>query len=223
MQKIMFNEKYGLTTAVLQRRKTKTRRSCKDRATNELILAADVESYRYYPEENLVEFLMQDGSIKVSVPPYKIGEVVAVAQSYKDAGIDPHFLIFQPVKGSNYFAEMEIEAMFTGGWNNKMFVRADLMPLKIQITDIKVERLQDISDEDVCKEGFRKEAINNGWGNAAWHWEAMLTYTNNLGRCKEIRSESPKEAFSFLIDKVSGIGTWERNPYVFAYSFELVK
>ena len=31
------------------------------------------------------------------------------------------------------------------------------------------------------------------------------------------------DAYEILIDKVSGKGTWERNPYVFVYDFELVK
>lgn len=30
-------------------------------------------------------------------------------------------------------------------------------------------------------------------------------------------------AFAALIDKVSGNGTWERNPWVFAYTFKLIK
>lgn len=30
---------------------------------------------------------------------------------------------------------------------------------------------------------------------------------------------TPKEAFAALIDKVSGKGTWEKNPLVFAYGF----
>lgn len=207
MQKIMFNKPYGLQHAVECGYKTMTRRPVGKRMT----------------EDDIRAYLKGYTELANKCAQYKIGEVVAVAQSYKDAGIDPHFLMFQPIKGSNYFAEMEIEAMFTGGWDNKMFVRADLMPLKIQITDIKVERLQDISDEDVYKEGFRKEAINNGWGNAAWHWEAMLTYMDSLGRYKQIRSENPKEAFSFLIDKLSGRGTWDRNDWQFAYTFKLVK
>ena len=66
------------------------------------------------------------------------------------------------------------------GWNNKMFVRADLMPHRIKITGIKLERLQDISEEDIYKEGFEKQSVNNGWGNAAWHWETMLTYMDDL-------------------------------------------
>ena len=47
MKKIMFNDRYGLTAAVLQGRKTMTRRICKEHATGQLILASDVESFRY--------------------------------------------------------------------------------------------------------------------------------------------------------------------------------
>ena len=33
---------------------------------------------------------------------------------------------------------------------------------------------------------------------------------------------APREAFACLIDKVSGKGTWESNPYVYAYEFNLM-
>jgi hypothetical protein len=32
-----------------------------------------------------------------------------------------------------------------------------------------------------------------------------------------------QEAFAALIDKINGYGTWESNPYVWAYDFELAK
>lgn len=215
----MFNDKFGLTNAVIERRKTNTRRLCKDKATNKLILASEVYSWRYYPEENIVEFVMTDDSVKVSVPPYKVGEVVAVAQSYKDAGIDPHFLMFQPIKGSTYFAEMEIEAMFTGGWNNKMFVRAELMPHQIRITDIKVERLQDISEEDCLKEGIQEyfPYIDRDPNDKV----RTFRYFKD-GKIRHCISPASK-CFAHLIDDISGKGTWDSNPYVFAYTFELIK
>ena len=34
---------------------------------------------------------------------------------------------------------------------------------------------------------------------------------------------TPQEAYAALIDKINGKGTWESNPYVWAYDFELVK
>ena len=39
-----------------------------------------------------------------------------------------------------------------------MFVKADLMPRHIEFTDRKVERLQDISDEDCLKEGIYEDS-----------------------------------------------------------------
>lgn len=203
MQKIMFNKPYGLQHAVECGYKTMTRRPVGKRMT----------------EDDIRAYLKGYTELANKCAQYKIGEVVAVAQSYKDAGIDPHFLMFQPIKGSTYFAEMEIEAMFTGGWNNKMFVRADLMPLKIQITDIKMERLQDISDEDCLKEGiyvsdtFTKYGIRNGYSPQC----------TKDPKEKKWWFGSPREAFAALIDKLSGKGTWNRNDWQFAYTFKLVK
>ena len=224
MKKIMFNDRYGLTQAVVDLIKTNTRRAEK---------SLDVLPLDYNPLLTEFQFEYKDGIIigqrffKGShvetyhlKPRYKIGEVVAVAQRYKDIN-----LTFIPHQDAPDFKKITQHARLWGnakamaGWTNKMFVRADLMPHRIRITDIKVERLQDITEDDVYKEGFSKESVNNGWGNAAWHWEAMLIYYDGLGRTREIRSRKPKEAFSFLIDSISGKGTWERNPWVFAYEF----
>lgn len=92
-----------------------------------------------------------------------------------------------------------------------MFVRADLMPHHIRITDIKIERLQDISDEDCLKEGiFKWDAGQKDIPFYSFHYADIPDYSN------------PCDAFAELIDKVSGKGTWESNPYVFVYEFELI-
>ena len=216
MKKIMFDNNYGLTQAVIELRKTNTRRVCKEFRTGGIIYAKDVESIGMYSDENLVEFIMKDGSVKVSVPGYKVGEVVAVAQSYKS--------IHETMMSGDY-GDCKYDAFRCAfvagkkGWDNKMFVRADLMPYRIKITDIKVERLQDISDEDCLKEGiyvsdtFTKYGIRNGYSPQC----------TKDPKEKKWWFDSPREAFAVLIDKVSGNGTWERNPWVFAYTFELVK
>ncbi len=128
------------------------------------------------------------------IPSYKVGEVVAVAQKYQD--------FRWPAPQRSDFQEI----LHSAGWNNKMFVLADLMPHQIRITGIKVERLQDISDEDCMKEGIRKMTFDT------FSFDSWKFFTHN-----------PREAFAALIAKVSGKGIWESNPYVFAYEFELVK
>lgn len=56
MKKIMFNDDVYLTGMVIVGLKTMTRRVCKEYATKQPILARDVDSYAYYPKENVVEF-----------------------------------------------------------------------------------------------------------------------------------------------------------------------
>lgn len=210
MRKIMFSDKFGLTQAVLAGRKTMTRRVISQIQDNDHV--------GVWPAPYVT--IVRDGHKKDIFPTYQVGEEVAVAQKYYDLRNCDAF--YECMHKDDPYMPLECIKDEKGAYN-KMFAKAAWMPNRIRITDIKVERLQDISDEDVLKEGFSLEYVNNGWGNAAYHREAMLLYEDDWGRTKEMRSEYPKEAFSFLIDAVSGRGTWESNPWVFVYEFELVR
>ena len=187
----MFNDAYGLTEAVLNGRKTmmrmiarfdETERPC--RKGRDKCLYCD-----HYDRENGCKWLLD-------YSPYKVGEVVAVAQSYKVIrnGGYPVDSRYDAFRAADFGNGKNGVLRGTAGDNNKMFVKADLMPHQIRITDIKVERLQIISDEDCLKEGVYFD-----------------------------ENRSAKAAFAALIDKISGKGTWNSNPYVFAYTFELIK
>lgn len=188
MKKIMFNDRYGLTQAVLDGHKTMTRRLI-NLCENDLhfMKISDRGEYLFCSKTAL------DGAF----PRYKVGEILAVAQSYYE------------LNKSGYVAPewLEHTCESSAGYKNKMFVRADLMPHRIRITNIKVERLQDISDEDCLKEGIYNWPDGDTWtyGNS-WHVFA-----------------TPQEAFAEMIDKVHCKGTWNINPYVFVYEFELMK
>ena len=219
MKKIMFNDRYGLTEAVLSGRKTMTRRiiSCPKTFKGEWV--AGFHIYRRQSDGTILEYpCMCDAEERdfdggQILPKYKVGEIVAIAQSYKNAGLDPQSIIEMPIKGSKMKGVLHCEALYSSGWTNKMFVRADLMPHQIQFNNCKFERLQDISDEDCIKEGI----IN--WNCRGKQYWGFFDNTKN----QFSRHTTPREAFAFLIDRVSGKGTWESNPYVFAYDFKLVK
>ena len=53
--------------------------------------------------------------------------------------------------------------------------------------------------------------------------ERKLGEIQQINGSKIYFKASPKESYAELIDKVSGKGTWESNPYVFVYDFNLVK
>lgn len=214
----MFNDECGLTQAVLDGRKTMTRRGCKYDRPNETydIVFPVFEPNDYDNDGNIVSPLNYAFGWKNdkgyftgwNIPKYKVGEAVAVAQCYKSLGMNPEIAL-DDKDGIGFYTKTK----FAPGWKNKMFVRADLMPHHIRITDIKVERLQNISDEDCLKEGIYKGQC----GSADTHFMDVYYYKGDIQPyC------TPRGAFAALIDKVSGKGTWLKNPYVFCYSFKLI-
>lgn len=200
---MMFNDRYGLTQAVISGRKTVTRRVIKDAWWP--IYKIEAEGMR----GNIINVIANNGKLVIEHKcPYKIGEIVAVAQCYADIHSE---LMIGDFGNDCYDSFKNAVVHDKAGWHNKMFVRADLMPHRIQITDIRIERLQDISDEDCLREGVQYiEAIDK-------------YYFEHKDREEGFYFDSPREAFASLIDKVSGRGTWDRNPFVWRIEFELVK
>lgn len=188
----MFNDKYCLTLAVLNGEKTMTRRVLRDNV----------------PLGNW------DETIKHL--PYKVGDIIAIAQPYKD------IIESLPMYRNAILDEVGMPRKeFKAGWTNKMFVRADLMPHHIRITDVKVERLQDISKEDCLKEGIIFIEPLSIIGEDAYFFAVKRKVRQMYDNILKFFS-SPQRAYADLIDKISGRGTWKRNPWVVAYSFELL-
>lgn len=201
MQKIMFSDKYGLTEAVLEGRKTQTRRIVNFNEIDNIYVEKDL-----FPiSNNRVEPFVIGKYSK-----YKVGEIVAVAQSYENAGLIPHSLV-PKVDGSM------IAASNHKGWTNKMFVKPELMPHQIRMKNVRIERLQDISDEDCLAEGIDIRGLIVS--PTSMGVDKIMYHFCNINRFYS----TPREAYAALIDKVGKKGDWERNPYVFVYDFELVK
>lgn len=205
MQKAFFNDRYQQTDAVIEGRKTMARQIMAG-----IDFPVNMVMGRVLPDKDGKIYAVANGENIIVKLRYKVGEVVAVAQSYEQIGANPQHYISRPDIDGYQIISM------CPGWRNKMFVRAELMPHQIRITGIRCERLQDISDEDCMKEGV-----------------VDVTYFKTGGRPYELFAlpgheyeetfNTPRQAFAALIDKVSGRGTWDRNPWVVVYEFELVK
>lgn len=159
MKKIMFNDKFSLTQAVLEGRKTQTRRIIKVQPPyKNFDIAFPVFVEDDWPPKNPLYgafcWVNKDNPDEYTDwirPAFKEGEVVAVAQSYcsiadelencKNATCAAHYEK-NVQNASEYISLMEHP-----GFCNKMFVSPDKMPHQIRITNVRIERLQDISDE----------------------------------------------------------------------------
>lgn len=198
MKKIMFNDKYRLTQAVLEGRKTQTRRIAYNGEVPNL-----VEGYGY--EGHICgSAAIFNGEDMIAKSRYNVYDVVAVAQSYQD--------VLNYITGITHVKDLQLrDALIRSkGYTNKMFVRANLMPNRIRITNIRIERLQDISEEDCLAEGIVdfESRINKA------HFYSITDESATYG--------TAKKPYSLLIDKIAGKGTWASNPYVFVYEFELI-
>lgn len=129
-------------------------------------------------------------------PRYNVGEVVAIAQAYKDI-LDT---LPEPYRRkSDGWISTEISESI--GFRNKLYVKPILMPLQIKILGVRAERLQDISNEDCIKEGI----VFDG-----------SVYLNGLDGIQYLE---PRAAYKALINSIDGKDTWDNNPWVWVYDY----
>ena len=220
MKKIMFNDRYGLTQAVLEGKKTMTRRIIPDIEIDwnrRGVVTLPVGGFEHDVLFMDVRKILPDmGRSDYPAPTkyqprYERGEELAVAQCYKD--IDYRGIVaYEDASDIQPGMVRPIWAQESAGWTNKMFVRADLMEETIRITDIQLQRLNNITDEDCLKEGVEN------WIDCY----IVSGIMENQGK-NNVCFDTPREAFAALIDRISGKGTWQCNPWVYVYTFELLR
>jgi hypothetical protein len=82
--------------------------------------------------------------------------------------------------------------------------------ITLRITDIRVERLQDISEDDARAEG------------AMWHDGGTLWHSGWRHDYSDVHADA-YSSFARLWNNINGPGAWGANPWVWAISFERVK
>lgn len=179
MKGIMFNETYGLETAVLNGNKTRTWRADKK-------------------------------------PRYKIGEIVAIKQCYKQVTLNSKEHC-EKLGLINEFGFTRTDILISEGYTNKMFVKNELMPHHIKITGVKQCRLQDITDEECLREGIDTFIQ----GETTYYNVQGIYVRKHSGALKPFKTA--KYAFFMLITKLCGWGCWFSNPEGYAYEFKIIK
>ena len=95
-------------------------------------------------------------------------------------------------------------------WRPSIFMPRWASRILLEITDVRVERLQDISEDDARAEGITELSLQEGEPGAWW--------TAAPDRC--LHSRTPTGAYRRLWQSINGDGSWDANPLVWVVSFK---
>lgn len=138
---------------------------------------------KYKKKKGIYFILSGTGIAAVVKPKYKPGETVYLKEPCgRISGI--MFYKYDYPEGHKMRTEFK-------GWANKMFMKAESARYKIRITDVRLERVQDITNEDAWREGVSDSPEYN----------CIALFQNKW-------------------IKINGISSWKPNPFVFVYCFE---
>jgi len=206
MKGIIFTQE--MFNAVIIGRKTQMRRIMKPQPIDGDYLATTIvpkgESY------------WQDGSVRMPYKSdrqikhrYKVGETLYIKEPYYITRYQGGLMDLEWKECVKYKYGTK-EENYELRWNNPHTMAASQSRHFIEITGVRCERVQEISDEDCLKEGLM--TVN---GNG-------LDVPKRYGFGKYFGYYTPREAYAALFDKINGKGAWNRNPFVWVYDFKLV-
>ena len=213
MQGLLFHVPTGMLAAVIEDRKTKTRRLGGLKKVNK---KPDDWAFVGFDEMSEGKFEAafkkkddKEGYTTVHCKPrLKKGEVVYVKESYHFNGYNN---IYKVDASEDSLAHVKKKNLFK--WSNAMFCphtdkKTGLQVARtfLKIKSVRVERLNNITKEDSIKEGIGVVDIVDG--------------VEYFGTRATAFYKNPIDAFMELIDKINGKGTGKSNPFVFVYEFE---
>lgn len=148
---------------------------------------------------------------------YQPGDILWVKETWKveelTSGLDG--ILFQsdnafiPIEDSAEAADRWMEARYIGKcgdrWKSPYFMPKWVSRLRLKVADVRVQRLQDISEEDALAEGTQEPSLCELGGmlaQAAW---------------------SERQVYQRLWDSINAKRgySWASNPWVWAYTFRV--
>jgi hypothetical protein len=197
-----------MVRALLDGRKTQTRRPMKKQPESQPVLCSNVTngcrpSWVYKT---------QMGSHYELCPFGDVGDRIWVRETFWHQPAS-----YEEICGVKFQEENEVTLYRADGkdWTGVKWTPSIHMPrwasrLTQEITDVRVQRLQEISEEDAIAEGvhldevesYRRQAVVNGF----------LLRGDSPARC----------AYAALWENINGIGSWDANPWLWAISFKVL-
>lgn len=201
MKPILFST--PMVQAILDGRKTQTRRIIKPQPAKE---ATQFERFIETVDCGLEARFGSKNSSAVCdrKPQYKPGDILWVRETFCEVPYEHNHV---PIKGGHitipkYAYKADSERDYTGIWKPSIHMPREAARIFLRVKTVRVERLQDITEEDARAEGCSTKILNDGW--------------------KNIGTLTARDEFITLWEHLNakrGLG-WDRNPWVWVVEFE---
>jgi hypothetical protein len=139
-----------------------------------------------------------DETLKKSV--LKIGSIIWVRETFNTNYNDTGFI---------YKADYKVPAKNKHFWKPSLFMPKTACRIFLEVTDIRIERLNEISESDSIEEGIE---YSTEFG--------YKLYSKNSFFSKHL---SASDSYMSLWELINGQGSWKENPFVWVYTFKVVE
>ena len=192
-----------MVRAILEGRKTHTRRIIKDADWKMVFYDDECDSWC---GSNEADF-MNDPHAKVIPPKHGVpGDRLWVKETHGPCA-----------GGIVYRADGGTNCPDGGKWKPSIFMPRWACRITLEIEAVRVERLKDISEEDVVAEGIvaaRCPLCSYTFADARFHMDHRL--------CKAPEPPSATLAYRELWESINGPGSWDNNPWVWVIQFRRI-
>lgn len=203
-----------MVNAILNNTKTMTRRVIKHKHSIEEVrpvMRCDQN------EKDWGKFILTDenGEDFLIKPRYQVGDVLWVRETWCYVMYDHCHDLLEGANDKNqnvYKASVHSDWIkyakekYGYKWKPSIFMPRTAARIFLEVVDVRVERLHDISEDDAMKEGV--ELNMRGW---------KCYLSNNPGI-----KNTAKQSFASLWESINGKDSWKANPWVWAYSFKQI-
>jgi hypothetical protein len=107
-----------------------------------------------------------------------------------------------------------------GRWSPSIHMPRWASRITLEVTGVRVERLQDISEVDAIAEGIERGAGFPGWYRGPLAGDSASL--QQAGRDFKIPTAFPHLAYRALWESINGPGSWDANPWVWVVEFRRV-
>ncbi len=92
--------------------------------------------------------------------------------------------------------------------------------ITLEVTSVRVERLQDISEDDAIAEGLHRIEIDSGYRDS---YSATPSTWAQVVEQEVAAYNDPTRAYRDLWESINGAGSWDANPWVWVINFKRVE